>query len=326
MKVLALSAKVDDPSFPLVAARLAERGAELRVLDTGRLPAELSLSLGIGEAPPPTALGDGLLDGVGSIWIRHVETGRSLPDDLPDDHRATCRAQADAALWSLIGCSTLFQLDPPEALLSVYQKPRVVAMAHALGLTVPRTLITNDPAALQRFAATCPTGVVCKLVENSGISQADGRPLLTSLLSPEEIADPQGLSLSPMCFQERVLNEEELRITVVGRQAFVAALRPGELIDWRGSPEAVASVRPFQGLPEAVLVRIFRLLDQMGLNFATVDLIHTPDGRWVFLEVNSVSFFDHVERHAGLPISAAVADLLLGRAPPRVGRRLDGAL
>jgi glutathione synthase/RimK-type ligase-like ATP-grasp enzyme len=58
----------------------------------------------------------------------------------------------------------------------------------------------------------------------------------------------------------------------------------------------------------------------LRLDFATVDLILTPDGRYVFLEVNTVSFFSFVEKATGLPISGAVADLLLGRSAPRVER------
>jgi hypothetical protein len=36
--------------------------------------------------------------------------------------------------------------------------------------------------------------------------------------------------------------------------------------------------------------------------------------------VNAISFFGFVEQSTGMAISDAVADLLLGREPPRVGR------
>lgn len=69
-----------------------------------------------------------------------------------------------------------------------------------------------------------------------------------------------------------------------------------------------------------MLARLVALLDRFGLDFATLDVVLTRDGRWVLLEVNTTSFFDHVEVCAGLPISGAVADLLLGLAPSRVAR------
>jgi D-alanine-D-alanine ligase-like ATP-grasp enzyme len=46
------------------------------------------------------------------------------------------------------------------------------------------------------------------------------------------------------------------------------------------------------------------------LNYGALDLILTPAGRHVFLEVNPVGEFFWLERCPGLPISAAIADLL----------------
>lgn len=110
--------------------------------------------------------------------------------DLPEDLRATCRMQADAAIWSLICCSSLFQLDPPEALLSVFHMPRVVAMAHALGRPVPRTLVTNDPVALRRSAATRPSVVNLNDDDGDGLPE-EGVPAGEELL----LFDHEGLEL-----------------------------------------------------------------------------------------------------------------------------------
>ena len=83
-------------------------------------------------------------------------------------------------------------------------------------------------------------------------------------------------------------------------------------------PALVDGYRAYDGLPDAVRARLMKLLDRLALDFASVDLVKTRDGRWVLLEVNSTSYFDHIERAAGLPIAGAVADLLVGRAPSRV--------
>jgi glutathione synthase/RimK-type ligase-like ATP-grasp enzyme len=101
---------------------------------------------------------------------------------------------------------------------------------------------------------------------------------------------------------------------------FTAAVEPGDVLDWRTDPDVVASFRPFD-LPAGLERRILALMDELQLDYGTVDLIQTPDDRWVFLEVNSISFFDHVERAAGLPIADAVADLLTGALPSRFADR-----
>jgi glutathione synthase/RimK-type ligase-like ATP-grasp enzyme len=123
-----------------------------------------------------------------------------------------------------------------------------------------------------------------------------------------------------MMFQELLAKELELRITVIGAQVFVAAVPTGDAVDVRSDPALIDGYRAYDGLPDAVRARLMKLLDRLGLDFASVDLVKTRDDRWVLLEVNSTSYFDHIERAAGLPIAGAVADLLLGRAPSRARR------
>ncbi len=88
-------------------------------------------------------------------------------------------------------------------------------------------------------------------------------------------------------------------------------------MDWRQDPELVGAFVADR-LPPAVESAVHRLLDRLTLNFATLDVILTPDGRHVLLEVNTVSFFGFVERATGLPIADALAGLLAGERPARV--------
>ncbi len=76
----------------------------------------------------------------------------------------------------------------------------------------------------------------------------------------------------------------------------------------------VSTVLPYQ-LPLEVEEKILRLMDYFSLNYGAIDIILTPDGRHVFLELNPSGEFFWLERAPGLPISRAIADLLLGRSP-----------
>jgi len=46
--------------------------------------------------------------------------------------------------------------------------------------------------------------------------------------------------------------------------------------------------------------------------FAGIDLNHTASGEWLLLELNSSPVYLDVERKLGHPISAALAELLIG--------------
>jgi glutathione synthase/RimK-type ligase-like ATP-grasp enzyme len=74
--------------------------------------------------------------------------------------------------------------------------------------------------------------------------------------------------------------------------------------------------RPYQ-LPFEVEEKILRLMDYFSLNYGAIDFILTPDNRHVFLELNPSGEFFWLERAPGLPISGAIADLLLGHTVRR---------
>jgi glutathione synthase/RimK-type ligase-like ATP-grasp enzyme len=74
--------------------------------------------------------------------------------------------------------------------------------------------------------------------------------------------------------------------------------------------------RPYQ-LPLEVEQKILRLMDYFSLNYGAIDIILTPGGKHVFLELNPSGEFFWLERSPGLPISDAIAALLLGQSPRR---------
>jgi hypothetical protein len=315
--------RANDPCVALVRRALAARGAELVDLLTARFPTDTNVSIALGDDALALEFAGVDLRSLRALWLRHPVLGE-LPTELPDDERAACAGQCEAALWAALGCFEGYVLDPVESLLAAPGKPQQLALARRCGLDVPRTLVTNDASAVRAFAAHHADGVVCKLIESGalGLTREGGgtRSFPTTRLTDEDLASLDGLNLSPMIFQELIPKALEARVTVVGREMFVAAVAPGDVVDVRTDPSLIASLRPYDGVPEPVRVAILRMLDRLSLDFATADLARTPDGRWVFFEINTVSFFDHVEAHAGLPISSAVADLLLGLRPSRAHR------
>ena len=60
-------------------------------------------------------------------------------------------------------------------------------------------------------------------------------------------------------------------------------------------------------------------MDRLDLNYGAIDIIVTPDGRHVFLEINPVGEFFWLELRPGFAISDAIADVLLGKCARREG-------
>lgn len=258
---------------------------------------------------------------VDAVWMRHTDVAAGVRHLVDPAHAAAMRVQTTAALWDLVDC--LPHADHFDRLAALRTVPGPVAMlrwARDAGLAVPRTLASSDPTAVAAFIDGTPGPTIQKMLDSSAsrVPRPGGADFLPTLrTTARDRARLDRVAVCPMVFQEEVPKQHELRVTVVGDRLFTAAIDPRGTVDWRQHPELVRSFTPWR-LDPAVGHAILRLMDRLGLELGTVDLIVRPDGRHVFLEVNTVSFFDFVEEPTRLPISEAVADLLTGQRRPRL--------
>jgi glutathione synthase/RimK-type ligase-like ATP-grasp enzyme len=326
--VLIITHSGDNESVESVARAVTERGARAVRLDTDRFPTEVRLAARYGgEGAGSVTFGAGEyefdLNDVEAVWHRRLSVAARLPRELDAQLRAASVGESRAALLGVLAGLTAFRVDPEAAIRRAEQKPLQLRVARELGLEVPRTLVTNDPAAVRDFYAACGGRLMTKMLSSFAVYDRDGREsvVFTNPVGPEDLEDLSGLSLCPMTFQERVEKRLELRATVVGRRVFTASIdsqvSERAAHDWRRDGVAlVGEWRPYTLPPEAE-GRLLALMDYFGLNYGAADFILTPDGRHVFLELNPSGEFFWLEHGPGLRISGALADVLLGLAPRR---------
>lgn len=325
---------MDETILVLTASTLADAGVErvceaLRAsgrrvveVDSARFPLETQVSVDLDRA----VLHDGEaveLDRVSAVWHRHTDVAGALGEALDPTWRDAVVRQSELALAVLAADLPCLHVDHPDRTEAVPGSPGILRLGRAAGLDVPRTLVSNHPGRVRDFVRGCEGGAVRKLLHSSSIiihTEAGDVRGSTEAVSPDDLADDSSIAACPMVWQERVPKLRELRVTAVGRRLFVASIDPRAsaqgAVDWRQDP---ALVRAFEVdvLPPAVEAAVHRLLDRLRLNFATLDIIRTPEGRYVLLEVNTLSFFAFVEDATGLPISAELARLLAGEVPSR---------
>jgi hypothetical protein len=154
--------------------------AESIVIDTAWFPASLSVQARFdGRAESlALALADGRrldLAEVGAVWNRRISP-LGLHQDLTD---ATARLfawsesnEALQGLWYSLDC---YWMNRPTADEVSQRKIRQLQLARQLGLSIPETLVTNDPLEAQAFIEQHgPERVVRKAFRN--IPQARGPP------------------------------------------------------------------------------------------------------------------------------------------------------
>lgn len=325
--VLIITRSDDNESVSFVAQAVERKGGKVIRFDTDRYPTEVRLSAYYGrddeERLTLTNDGDEFdLREVTAIWHRRLNFGGRLPLTLDRQLRHASLTETRAAAQGLLASLDAFRMDAVHHIRHAENKQLQLQVAREVGLDIPRTLTTNDPAAVAAFAAECEGGMVTKMLSSFAVYEG-GRELVvfTNPVKPEDLADLSGLSLCPASFQEAVPKALELRATVVGECILTASIdsQSSERAahDWRRDGlRMIQDWRPYE-LPHEVKEKILRLMDYFVLNYGAVDLIVTPDGRHVFLEVNPVGEFFWLERNPGLPVSDAIADVLLGRSRRR---------
>jgi glutathione synthase/RimK-type ligase-like ATP-grasp enzyme len=187
------------------------------------------------------------------------------------------------------------------------------------GLTVPPTLMSNDPARIRRFVDEFQGRAVYKPFYPAQWEGGDGvAVLLTSEVSLDDLPEDGMLRVTPGIFQARIDKAHELRVTVMGGHFVTARLLSQELeatrLDWRAAGPRLR-VEPDR-LPRDVEDACRRLMANLGILFGCFDFIVTPEGEHVFLEVNPAGQFLWVEDASpDLRLLAPFVDFLLSRDP-----------
>jgi glutathione synthase/RimK-type ligase-like ATP-grasp enzyme len=230
-------------------------------------------------------------------------TSTELSDYVKQQTRATL-----AALYESL--ETLW-VGHPQKLLRANIKALQLAEASKAGLQTPySTLISNDPVKAAAFVNSLgETECAIKPLSAKGVTDERGYHLpLTTTLPRGHALD--SVALAPNIFQPYVPKAAELRCVVIGDKIFSARInsQANEQTrkDWRSGDSKLERF----SLPQQVEVSIHRLMDSFGINFASLDMILTPEGEFVFLELNPNGQWLWIEEELGFPLVASMADLL----------------
>ncbi|MEB3320866.1 MAG: hypothetical protein VKI63_08005 [Cyanobium sp.] len=313
---IALLGPPADAQVRAVARELKRRGAAVRVVSSDAL-----------EVHRPVCLQDGhlVIDGQSLDAVRSVYV-RSLPSPHPplmeaggepvlrrDWFAGYMQARERSGfLMAVLLCleaAGVRLVNPPQAGAALQSKPLQLELLRRLGAAFPRTLISNDPQRIRSFhAAEAASGgeVIFKPLLGGAITRLLDRVVLEQL---------EAVRAAPVIFQQRI-HGDDIRVVLVG-DALVSAVAirtPQPHLDFRDDPvygTGGASYEPVV-LPEPVREQCRQVAAACGLVFAGIDLKRTASGDWLFLELNSSPVYLDVERKLGHPISAALADLLIG--------------
>jgi len=304
--ILVISAR-QDPHARAVLAELGRLGRPARLLDLTDFPMRLSLSArfdnnGAHHFTLGFPGGERLaLADVTAVWWRRPQPF-GLPAEISDPaHRQFAASEAATAFHGAWQSSEALWINDPVRDAAAVHKPWQLKLAKQAGLSLPETLITNDPEEARDFWRRYPGEVVYKPFLQTFQAWRE-----TRVLRPAEEALAEAVRLAPVLFQRYVPAGVDLRITAIGDRLFAAEAQNTADYEVDVRFNTAVTYRP-HALPAEVAAKLLDLQRRLGLVYGAIDMRRTPAGEYVFFEVNPAGQFLYVEQLAGLPITAALA-------------------
>ena len=295
-----------DPQCAAVAREAAALGVDTLYVDSRSLDEGKALSMLDGKT---FYLGEPV-DDVKGFYVRSVPAPyvpAMKKDDalvLYEDWFTTFTQTRERAAYFLAWLLQLSHrgvtlVNGPHAASVMQHKPYQLHALRSLGAKVPRTLISNDPAAIRAFHAEVKD-VIYKPVLGGAI---------TRVLDAQALERLEAVTASPVIFQERVRGED-LRVMLVGEElvSCVAIQTPEQHLDFRDDPVYSGGEATYREvvLPEPVQRFCRASAKACGLTLAGIDLKQRARD-FVFLELNSSPIYMDVEQKTGHRISRAIA-------------------
>ncbi|MEI6304654.1 MAG: hypothetical protein WCP09_01390 [Candidatus Taylorbacteria bacterium] len=258
---------------------------------------------------------------ISSVWYRRPEN--PIPTNtqklaLENQELDLLKTEWASFFWSLYTTLGGYWINPPLFGTKLFEHNKLyqTQLARKVGLAVPKTIISNCPEELIRFAQNCGGIVAIKAIKQRIFENLDGTydGIYTNKISADHLSQHrEDLSVCPVMLQEYIQKKVELRVTIVGNHVFTCTIDSQNSertkVDWRKYDfENVGHEK--STLPDNIRDKLLTFMRQSDLVFGAIDMILTPSGEYVFLEVNPNGQYGWIEALTGMPISAAIADVL----------------
>lgn len=172
-------------------------------------------------------------------------------------------------------------------------------VAAACGWRVAKMLVTNSPA--EAFAAVDGGEYVMKPPAGGALVRKIDAAMLRAFAAID----------CPIAIQEFVPGEDIRVYLIEGEVVAAAKIVTGEL-DYRRDPDYVNRIHAIE-LPDEVRRNAAALCERLRLVCGSMDLRLTPEGDFVFLEVNSGGSFLELQKALGVRIADRLAEMLIAR-------------
>jgi hypothetical protein len=236
------------------------------------------------------------------IWWRRVNQPQLYTEQLTEDARDLADNEWRSGITGVVheGFRGTWINDPFRDPVAGNKIVQLRAAVRA-GLRVPKTLVSQQPTSVRRFLRGLGgSGIVKKLVGTSM------KPLATVPIAESDLRD-EDILLCPAMYQERIRGTRHVRANCFG-ESIHAVLIESPWLDWRRDLSVPFVAHDLDPTVERQLIEVLRVL---GIRMGVMNLMYTPEGDVVWLELNTQGQFLFGEALAGVDLIGPFTDFLL---------------
>jgi len=300
----------EDAHAQEICSRLNKKfGANAHIWDTSGIPSKQTLTIdpekhsyclnGVHSEPIDFSK-------ITSCWWRRPVVAE-IPDDVKETRvRRYCQNESDKLIRGAILASNMPLINDPINQSAADHKPYQLRAAYEIGLKIPETLITNSPEEAKSFTESRKRKCIYKAFNSPSWKIVETREFDKSM---DE--DLESLKYAPVIFQEYVPLGRDIRVIAMKNRLYAAeaiARSSEAYLDWR-LDHKIKWNRII--LPVDIIDKINKLLNKLGLHYGSIDFRQTPEGEYVFLEINPSGQFLFLEEKGRFEITDSFCELLL---------------
>lgn len=314
--MLLLITHQSDLHADLVVAECARRGVRAVRLNTERYPQDVTLDLHLdcmrwsGTLTVPSQ-GETAIDEITSVWYRGLKIAK--PDCAETAVARFVQTEVTSTLTSFLNMlADRYWISPPCSITAADDKAHQLIRAQQYGLQVPKTILTTNPAAIYDLLDRSGPFLVAKRLS----LPTAGEPIAYTTELHRGTVDLylSDFKYCPTLLQERIPKLVDIRVAVIYDTTFAVEIHSQEntktKADWRRTPITNLRCLPHD-LPKHVRDALVSLTAAYGLRYSAPDLILTPRGDYIFLELNPNGQWAWMESLTSLPITARLVDVLM---------------
>lgn len=244
-----------------------------------------------------------------SVWFRRTR----LPhiEGLKAEEKQYILNEYDSLLKNIFSSLNTNWLSEPKYVYNAENKVLQLKLAKKVGFNIPKTIITNDKEKIKEFYIENNQDIIIKPLAQTRVNYRNNAAFIfTNIVKKELIDSIEQYDINPCIFQENIKKAYEIRVTVIGEKVFASSIysqsNANTKVDWRKEKLNFN----IEELPKHVINKCLQLLKELNIKFGAIDIIKTPNGDYIFLEINPNGQWAWIEMQTGQKMSDEIIKFL----------------